>query len=86
MARRKRTAFVPRKVFAVSFGSVIPACVAFGIEACSTGPVIGVAAVAYCCFEASTHDGDASDAPATDSPNDTASEAASDSAGDAPKD
>jgi hypothetical protein len=62
---RKRSAIVPRAVFGVSFGGVVPACVAIGIQACSSGPVLGVAAVAYCCFEASTPDADASDGDAT---------------------
>ncbi len=72
---RKRSAIVPRAVFGVSFGGVVPACVAIGIQACSSGPVLGVAAVAYCCFEASAPDADASDGDAksessTDAPSD----------------
>jgi hypothetical protein len=68
---RKRTAVVPRAVLGASFGGVIPACVLAGIQACgtTTNPP-GVAAVAYCCFEASVHDADASDATETDAPSD----------------
>lgn len=45
---------------------MIPACVALGLQACSNPITYGVAAVAYCCFEAGPGDGDAdakSDAP-----------------------
>lgn len=78
---RKRSAIVPRVVRAASFGAVVPACVAFGLQACSNGgPVLGVAAVAYCCFEASLPDADASDAPneTSDAPNDAKLDSASD--------
>jgi hypothetical protein len=86
MARR-RTAFVPRAVLGASFGSVVPACVALGIQACSTSGPPGVAAVAYCCFEAGKPDGDASDASPTDAPSETSSDGATtDGSGDAAKD
>ncbi len=81
--RRRRSAIVPRAVFGVSFGGVVPAAVAIGIQACSSGPVLGVAAVAYCCFEAGLPDADASDA--TDSPSETATDAPSDVTTDAPE-
>jgi hypothetical protein len=84
MMARKRSAIVPRAVFGVSFGGVVPACVALGIQACSSGPVLGVAAVAYCCFEASAPDADAGDAP-SDSQSDGAdapSDAVTDAIGD----
>lgn len=76
---RKRTFFVPRAVLGASFGGVVPACVAFGLQACSNTvpPPYGVAAVAYCCFEASLGDGDASDA---------SDEAIDDATADAPDD
>ncbi len=66
MKRRKRFAFVPRSVIGASFGAVVPAIALWGLEACSSsGPVIGVAGVAYCCFEAGVaadaFGGDASD-------------------------
>ncbi len=82
MARR-RSAIVPRAVFGVSFGGVIPACVVAGIQACSSGPVLGVAAVAYCCFEASLPDADAGDGDAvseatTDAPSDVVTDAVGD--------
>jgi hypothetical protein len=79
MARR-RTAFVPRAVLGASFGSVVPACVALGIQACGSGPIIGVAAVAYCCFEAGKGDGDAdaSDSAQADAPSETSADVTSD--------
>jgi hypothetical protein len=81
----KRTKIVPRAVFGVSFGGVVPASIVLGIQACSSpGPILGVAAVAMCCFEASAPDGDASDAPseASDAPADTTT----DTIGDSPSD
>lgn len=57
----------------MSFGSVVPACVALGLQACSNSEPMGVAAVAYCCFEASVPDGDASDAQ-TDASQDVATD------------
>lgn len=90
MATRKRTAFVPRSVLGASFGSVVPACVALGIQACGNGGPVGVAAVAYCCFDATMPDGDASDAKAndvsTDTPEDTSGDVTSDAPSDAQKD
>ena len=86
MGLKKRTYFVPRAVFGVSFGGVVPACVALGIQACSNTPPMGVAAVAYCCFEAGTNDGDASDATPeasdaqTDAPEDVVADAPGDGA------
>lgn len=83
---RKRTAVVPRAVLGASFGSVIPACVALGIQACSNGnPLPGVAAVAYCCFDASLGDGDAADSTTNDAPSDVTTEAEAEG-GDAAKD
>jgi len=85
MGLKKRTYFVPRAVFGVSFGGVVPACVALGIQACSsTTPPMGVAAVAYCCFEAGTNDGDASDATpeASDAETDASNDVTSDATGD----
>ncbi len=82
---RKRSAIVPRAVFGVSFGGVVPACVAIGIQACSnSGPLPGVAAVAYCCFEASVPpDADASDGDAvSDTGKDAPSDAELDVVGD----
>ena len=85
MGLKKRTYFVPRAVFGASFGGVVPACVALGIQACSNStPPLGVAAVAYCCFEAGTNDGDASDA--TEDTTDATEDAANDVASDAPGD
>jgi hypothetical protein len=86
MARR-RSFFVPRAVFGVSFGGVVPACVALGIQACNSGgPVLGVAAVAYCCFEASVPEGgDASEA-STDAENDSATDSATDAPDDGSND
>lgn len=86
MRKRRRSALVPRSVIGARFCAVVPTFVLLGIEACSSGgPVVGVAAVAYCCFEAGVadaaflQDGDAqsgdSDAP-SDAPSD----------GDAPSD
>ncbi len=80
--RKKRSAFVPRAVLGASFGTVVPACVVVGLQACSSGPTLGVAAVAYCCFEASLPDADASDA--TDAKSDAPSDVITD--GDAPTD
>ncbi len=85
MARR-RSAIVPRAVFGVSFGGVVPACVALGIQACSSGPVLGVAAVAYCCFEASTTDADASDGDAVSDSKSDSADSPSDAVTDAPGD
>lgn len=85
MARR-RSAIVPRAVFGVSFGGVIPACVVAGIQACSSGPVLGVAAVAYCCFEASLPDADAGDGDAvSEAMTDAPSDAPTDAIGDGPE-
>lgn len=84
--RKKRSAFVPRAVLGASFGSVVPACVALGLQACSNSGPAGVAAVAYCCFEASLPDGDASDAASeakTDAPSDVTTDAPSDAITDA---
>jgi hypothetical protein len=79
---RKRSAFVPRAVLGASFGSVVPACVVLGLQACGTSAPQGVAAVAYCCFEASTPDAnDASDA--ADAADATKDSTATDSATDA---
>jgi len=77
---RKRSAFVPKVIFGVSFGGVIPALL---IQACSSKPPMGVAAVAYCCFEASLPDGDASDATeaASDAPSDVATDAVDEDGG-----
>ncbi len=73
--RRRRSAIVPRAVLGVSFGGVVPAAVALGIQACSSSPPPGVAAVAYCCFEASP----GPDANAAgDSPSETTTDAPSD--------
>lgn len=81
---RKRSFFVPRAVLGAKFGGgIVPACVALGIQACSnTGPM-GVAAVAYCCFEAGLNDGDAGDATeaaadvtTSDAPEDTSNDGA----------
>jgi hypothetical protein len=75
---QKRSAIVPRAVLKASFASVVPACVVLGLQACgNTGP-LGVAAVAYCCFDASVGDGDASDAKTVDAPHDGSSDAVSD--------
>jgi hypothetical protein len=86
---RKKTAIVPRAVFGVSFGSVVPASIMLGIQACSSGPTLGVAAVAMCCFEASLPDGDASDAAketASDAPGDSPTDtSATDAVGDGPE-
>jgi hypothetical protein len=81
----KRSRIVPRAVFGVSFGGVVPASIVLGLQACSSGPVLGVAAVAMCCFEASLPDGDASDATneASDAPADTTSDVTTDAIGDA---
>jgi hypothetical protein len=83
----KRTKIVPRAVFGVSFGGVVPASILLGLQACGSGPVLGVAAVAMCCFEASLPDGDASDAQseASDAPSDTTSDVTTDAIGDAPE-
>ena len=82
---RRRSAIVPRAVFGVSFGGVIPALVA-GLQACSSGPVLGVAAVAYCCFEASVPDADASDGDAvSEATTDAPSDAVTDAIGDGPE-
>ena len=80
----KRTKIVPRAIFGVSFGGVVPASIAIGLQACSSQPVLGVAAVAMCCFEASLPDGDASDAKseASDAPSDTTSDAPADAPSD----
>jgi hypothetical protein len=72
---RKRSSFVPRLVLGAGFGGVVPACVALGLQACSSSPPLGVAAVAYCCFEASTGDADASDAKSDAIENDGATDA-----------
>ena len=84
----RRTKIVPRAVFGVSFGGVVPASIVLGLQACSSGPVLGVAAVAMCCFEASLPDGDASDAKteASDAPSDTTSDVATDVVSDSPSD
>lgn len=76
----KRTKIVPRAVFGVSFGGVVPASIMLGLQACGSQPVLGVAAVAMCCFEASLPDGDASDAnsEASDAPTDTTTDTTSD--------
>ena len=83
----KRTKIVPRAVFGVSFGGVVPASILLGLQACGSGPVLGVAAVAMCCFEASLPDGDASDAKseASDAPSDSTTDAPNDVMGDAPE-
>ncbi len=47
---------------------------------------MGVAAVAYCCFEAGVGDGDASDAKTVDAPSDRSSDAVSDAVDDEVKD
>ena len=80
---RKRSFFVPRAVFGAGFKGVVPACVVAGLQACSNSVPPGVAAVAYCCFEASLPDasdgGDASDAPedaTTDAPEDGSNDGA----------
>ena len=84
----RRSAFVPRMVLKAGFASVVPALAL--IEACSSSPVVmGVAAVAYCCFEAGLGDGDANDA-VSDAPKDVAtdvtSDVATDAVSDSPKD
>jgi hypothetical protein len=83
MARR-RSFFVPRSVLGASFGGVVPACVAIGIQACSSPPVYGVAAVAYCCFEAGLPDGDGGDATeaSTDADTDATADAPDDGSND----
>jgi hypothetical protein len=83
----KRTKIVPRAVFGVSFGGVVPASILLGLQACGSQPVLGVAAVAMCCFEASLPDGDASDAKteASDAPSDSPSDVSTDVIGDAPE-
>jgi hypothetical protein len=84
----KRTKIVPRAVFGVSFGGVVPASIMLGLQACSSGPVLGVAAVAMCCFEAGSPDGDADASDATDSTSeasDAPSETTTDATGDAPE-
>lgn len=51
MGRKKSSSFVPRLVKRAAFVSVVPACVTLG--ACSSDKMqLGVAAVAFCCFEA----------------------------------
>jgi hypothetical protein len=85
---RKRSRFVPRAVFGAGFGSVVPACVIVGIQACGTNtPPPGVAAVAYCCFDAAAKDGEAGDATITDSAVDADAQvdAPKDVTGDAPE-
>ncbi|HEX4512501.1 MAG TPA: hypothetical protein VH054_03160 [Polyangiaceae bacterium] len=71
----------------MSFAGVVPASIVLGLQACSSGPVLGVAAVAMCCFEASMPDADASDAKteASDAPEDSPSDVTSDVIGDAPE-
>jgi hypothetical protein len=62
VARRKKTALVPRIVLSASFVSVIPAC---ALSACGgPDPILqlgggipfGVAAVAFCCFDGGVAD------------------------------
>ncbi len=78
----KRTKIVPRAVFGVSFGGVVPAIV-LGLQACSSGPVLGVAAVAMCCFEASLPDAsDAKSEATSDAPVDSPSDVTGDVTGD----
>ena len=81
---KRRSFFGPRAVLGASFGGVVPACVALGIQACSSGPIVGVAAVAYCCFEAGLGDGDAGDA--TEASTDGADDVQADAPADAPTD
>ncbi len=87
----QRTRVVPSLVLSATFVGVIPACalgacggteVGDGGSDAKSEVILGVAAVAYCCFDAM---GVADVAFIPDSPLDVASDAPSDSAKDAPE-
>lgn len=87
----KRTRVVPNLVLSATFASVIPACALVACGGTEIGDggsdatnevILGVAAVAYCCFDAM---GVADIGFIPDAPSDSAKDAPSDALKDAPE-